>query len=131
MLWLLSGSSTIEPTASVGCPSVRAVQLAPPSVVFHTPPMAPPTYMVVGVFGSTTIADSRPETGESSNTFCVGCGPIGDQTVPEAGGAAPSAGIDRPRTLEGVTFPRASLAIISLSCRNASSRTPPGIYPCG
>src|SRR5690348_4521919 len=46
----------------VDWPSVRAVQLVPPLVVFQTPPPAAAMYRVLGSVGSAATAAMRPET---------------------------------------------------------------------
>src|SRR5947207_526022 len=45
-----------------GSPPASSVQLAPPSVVFHTPPRAVARYIVLGEVGWTAIDATRPDT---------------------------------------------------------------------
>src|ERR1700758_3848190 len=50
----------MAPIASVGWLSVNGVQPVPPLVVFHTPPPAVATRMVLELVGSTAIPVMRP-----------------------------------------------------------------------
>src|ERR1700676_46616 len=80
----------MEPTANEACVSVLGSQVTPPSIVFQTPPAAPPRYAVLPVksVGSMAMAFTRPEvTGLPPlppNGSLLGCGPIRCQ-VPSPG----------------------------------------------
>src|ERR1700722_13730964 len=72
------------PIVSDGCKSVSGCQVTPPSVVFHTPPWAPPmkTVLPVASVGSIAIAATLPEVLPDDPTRLLaagtlGCGPIG------------------------------------------------------
>jgi hypothetical protein len=54
------GAMAMLPTAKDGWSSVSGIQFDPPLVLFHTPPWAPPMYIVAGLLGSIAIAVTRP-----------------------------------------------------------------------
>src|SRR5437763_16814352 len=77
--------------ASESCPSKIGAQLTPPSVVFHTPPLAPPRYSVSATVGWAAMAVTRPEYGggpangtESGSLPCSGRGPMASQVGTDA-----------------------------------------------
>src|SRR5579862_5318807 len=57
---VLAGSMAMSPALNVGCVSNFGIQVAPPSVLFQTPPSAPHRYMVFAFFGSSAMQVTRP-----------------------------------------------------------------------
>src|ERR1051326_5701102 len=56
------GSMASESTAMLGSRSLKGAQVAPPSIVFHTPPPLDPAYITPGVVGWIASARVRPPT---------------------------------------------------------------------
>src|SRR5262252_6838648 len=82
---VLTGSSAIAPIAWVGSESPIGVNVRPPSILIHTPPLAAPTKSRPGVVGSVAIAVIRPVAlyvaptitpPKFDNAFSIGWGPI-------------------------------------------------------
>jgi hypothetical protein len=71
----------MAPIDNVTWLSVSAVQVVPPSVVFHTPPPAGDTKMVLADVGSGAIAVMRPLTFPFVPFELRGPGPIAVQAV--------------------------------------------------
>src|SRR6185437_4997322 len=98
MFGSLSATATAPTDALRICPSVTLVQVAPPSVVFHSPPPVAPKYPTLGWPRTPLIAIDRPPRS----------GPRLRQWSPfriaESTGAAaaPTCGRSAPRT-EGTT----------------------------
>src|SRR5438445_799269 len=113
-------SSAMEPMAVEACLSVKAVQVVPPFVVFHTPPWAPPRYTILTLPGSIASAVTRPETTGSVYDVSMGCGPTNFQAGFDAG-------------TDGAKLARAasSAATFCSSCSTARWCAPAGTYVCG
>src|SRR6187402_694213 len=77
-----TGSITIDPIASEHCLSVSGVQVEPPSVVFQTPPCAPPMYTMLLFVGWTATVEMRPIA-----VPLIENGPIDCHRDPPIGGA--------------------------------------------
>src|SRR2546425_10640149 len=96
------GSIAIAPMDSEGWSSLTGIQLAPPSIVFQTPPAAAPKYATSLLVGSTASAATRPELlglplkGKRAAGTLIGRGPIELHAVGPGkavtSGTAPSGG---------------------------------------
>src|SRR5262249_2731094 len=82
---VVTGSSTIAPIAWVGSESPIGMNVLPPSLLIHTPPLAAPTKSRPGVVGSAAIAVIRPVALNGAPTitppkfdkaFSIGWGPM-------------------------------------------------------
>src|SRR4051812_19717551 len=71
----LLGATAMAPMNKVDCVSVLGVQVAPPSVVFQTPPPAAAIYTVLTFVGSAAMPVIRPETGWRPGTWPLPMGP--------------------------------------------------------
>src|SRR6185312_5683594 len=70
----LTGSMTTLPIAKHGWSSVSGAHDVPAFVVFHTPPVAVPTYSVCGSVGCSAILFMRPAYARLPPTL-IGAGP--------------------------------------------------------
>src|SRR5215813_1827055 len=135
---VLTGSSTMAPIAWVGSASPIDVNVLPPSVLIHTPPLAAPTKRRPGVVGSVAIALIRPVAlklpkspfsigkiapPKFAKAFSIGCGPINFQV-----GLTPVGPTWGPKMLLGA----ASSWLASITCISvtAASYAPGGTPNC-
>src|SRR5580693_5366498 len=119
MMSELLGASAIAPLAMDAWPSVRGIQVLPPSVDFQTPPSAAPMYRMLLLLGSIAMEFTLPAV-TYGDPALVGWGPIDIQLATSR--ALPAVELDGSARAWASMFPISAMPF---------SRAPVGMCPSG